>query len=209
MNWLLMGFVLIVLINLFFGFKNGLWNATVTLVTLLLIMFMMNMIMPSIITNMNIKDESILESTLSEEKDLDYLIGFLPQQIQTKILQGYSSYDEVMENDEQLAYMISGKLASFGVIIAMFVGLIVGLFVLRPISAIHDYLLKIPFVKHFDKVLGMGVGFINAMIMIYMCCIGILIYSSTTAGACLYKMIYQSNILKLLYENNFLLKMFF
>ena len=96
MNWLLIALIVILLLNMFFGIKNGFWNAAVTLVTLLLIMFAMNMALPSYIGSMNIKDEALLESSLNEEKDLNYLIGLLPDGLEMKLLQGYSSYDEMM-----------------------------------------------------------------------------------------------------------------
>ena len=168
MNWLLIVFALIVLLCLFFGWKEGLWGSGVTFVTLLLFLFMMNIVLPSVIGDLNIKDETLLESSLSKEKDLNYLIGLLPEQIEEKILQGYPSYNDVMQADEELAYMISGKLASFGVIIAMIVALLFALLVLKPIGALHDKLLKIPIIGKFDRVLGMMLGVVNAIVIIHM-----------------------------------------
>ena len=209
MNWLLIGLIVLLLVNVFFGFKNGLWNAVTTFVTLLLLLFMMNLVLPSFIGSMNIQDEMLLETTLNEEKDLNYLMGLLPDQIEGKLLCGYASYDEVMAADPELANMIAGKLASFGVIIAMLIALVFALFVLRPIGALHDKLIKIPVIKKLDKIIGMGIAFVDGMIMIYMVFIGIIIYSTTKYGVILHDMIYQSEILTMLYENNLILKILF
>ena len=188
MNLLLIIFVAILLVCMFLGWKEGLWGAGVTFVILLLFLFMMNMVLPSVIGNMDIKDESLLASDLNEEKDLDFLIGMLPKQIKEKILQGYPSYKDVMQADEELAYMISGKLKSFGLIIAMIITLLFALFIIRPISSLHDKLLKIPMIGKFDKMIGMGVGVLNAIVIVHMIFIGIAIYSSTEIGHMLYEM---------------------
>ena len=209
MNYLIIIFGIILLVCLFFGWKEGLWGSGVTFVILMFFLFMMNMVLPTMIGNMDIKDDFLLQSDLNEEKDLDFLIGMLPTPIQEKVLHGYSSYKEVMQSDEELAYMISGKLMSFGVIIAMIITLLFALFILRPIAALHDKILKIPLIGKLDKMIGMVVGAVNAGIIIHMIFIGIAIYSSTEIGMKLYDIVYQSELLTSLYENNLLIKLFF
>ena len=209
MNWLMIIFAAVVLVCVVLGWKEGLWGSAVTFVTLLLFLLMMNIVLPTMIGNMNITDEVILESSLNEKKDLDYIIDLLPGQIKDKVLQGYPSYNDVMEADAELAYMISGKLMSFGVIIAMIITLLFALFVLRPIGALHDMLLKFPIVGKFDRMIGVVVGATNAVIIMHMIFIGIAMYSGTEIGAMLYNMVYQSELLTSLHENNLLIKLFY
>ena len=209
MNWMLVGCAVILLLGLFFGAKEGIWDASVTLVTLLLFLFMMNLVLPPMIGDMDIKDEFLLESTLNEEKDVSYLISLLPDQVESKILHGYSSYNEVLAADQELASMIVGKLASFGVIIAMIIALLFALFVLRPIGAMYDFLSKFPILKRLDRVIGTVLGLINGMMIIYMIFIGVAMYASTEIGGIMRDLIYQSELLVSLYENNLIIKIFF
>ena len=209
MNWLLIVLAVVLLLCLFLGWKEGLWGSAVTFVTLLLFLFMMNMVLPTVIPNLDIKDEILLQSELNEEKDLDFIIEKLPAVIKDKTLQGYPTYKDVMQADEQLAYMISGKLMSFGVIIAMIITLLFALFVLRPIGALHDMLLKFPIVGKFDRMIGVVVGAMNAVIIMYMIFIGIAMYSGTEIGTMLYNMVYESELLTSLHENNLLIKLFY
>ena len=115
----------------------------------------------------------------------------------------------ILEVDQELASMIVGKLASFGVIIAMFIALLFALFVLRPIGAVYDFLSKFPILKKLDRVIGTVLGLVNGMMVIYMIFIGIAMYASTEIGGCMREMIFQSELLVSIYENNLIIEIFF
>ena len=208
MIWIIIVFLIIILINIIFGFKNGVWGETVVFVVLLLFLFMMNIVLPTFMGDLDVNHELLLESTLNEEKDPGYIISLFPDGIEKKILCGYSSYDELRENDFELAINIVNTISSVGVILFALIALLFGLFVLRPIGALHDMLLKVPIVSKFDKFIGIIIGLINSVIIFHMAFIGVAMYSNTKFGSIIYDMIYQSDLLINLYENNMLIKIF-
>lgn len=208
MNYLLIGMIVLLVLNIFFGAKNGLWNATVTFITLLLFVFAMNFLLPTYIQEDN-AEESILESELNREKSMSDVIGILPDKVQEHLLQGYSSYDEMKSVDLELALRIEATLFSVGVIVVAIVALLFALFVLRPIGNMYDFVSKFPILKQFDRVIGMIIGAVNGIFMIYMILILIAAFSATKIGMPLYNMVQESEILMKMYQNNIVLKIFF
>ena len=209
MNWLIIIFAAVLLINIFFGAKNGLWNAGVTFVTLMLILFLMSVAMPSFIGDLNSNDEMLLNSSLNDEKDFGYFLGLFPDKLEEKILQGYPSYEELKKSDFDLSVRMELIFLSFGVISMALIALLFGLFVLRPLSACHDKLMNISVMKKLDKVIGVLFGIVNGVIIVNMLLVVIMLYSSTEFGLKLYEMIFQSDILMYLYKNNLLFKIVF
>lgn len=208
MNYLLIGMIVLLVLNIFLGAKNGLWNATVTFITLLLFVFAMNFLLPTYIQEDN-AEESILESELNREKSMSDVIGILPDKVQEHLLQGYSSYDEMKSVDLELALRIEATLFSVGVIVVAIVALLFALFVLRPIGNMYDFVSKFPILKQFDRVIGMIIGAVNGIFMIYMILILIAAFSATKIGMPLYNMVQESEILMKMYQNNIVLKIFF
>lgn len=208
MNYLLIGMIVLLVLNIFLGAKNGLWNATVTFITLLLFVFAMNFLLPTYIQEDN-AEESILESELNREKSMSDVIGILPDKVQEHLLQGYSSYDEMKSVDPELALRIEATLFSVGVIVLAIVALLFALFVLRPIGNMYDFVSKFPILKQFDRVIGMIIGAVNGIFMIYMILILIAAFSATKIGMPLYNMVQESEILMKMYQNNIVLKIFF
>ena len=199
MNYLLIGMIVLLVLNIFLGAKNGLWNATVTFITLLLFVFAMNFLLPTYIQEDN-AEESILESELNREKSMSDVIGILPDKVQEHLLQGYSSYDEMKSVDLELALRIEATLFSVGVIVVAIVALLFALFVLRPIGNMYDFVSKFPILKQFDRVIGMIIGAVNGIFMIYMILILIAAFSATKIGMPLYNMVQESEILMKMYQ---------
>ena len=69
-----------------------------------------------------------------------------------------------------------------------------------------DILAKLPVIKFFNKGGGAALGFVEGVIVIWVACIIITMFSTTEWGQTLFKEINNNPILDMIYSNNFLQK---
>lgn len=69
-----------------------------------------------------------------------------------------------------------------------------------------DIISKIPIIKGFNKFIGLIVGFVNALIIVWLFFIVIIVFIGNDAGSKLMEEVYKSKILMFLFNENILMK---
>ena len=119
--------------------------------------------------------------------------------------------DKIVKENEKIAHAIAQQIdmAIAKMIIKCITYLVIFLvcrIALWILLLITDLLKHIPVVEDYNELLGAGIGLASGVIVLWIGCIILLAFSGTVWGTSCYQAIHDSALLRLIYQNNLLLK---
>ncbi len=202
--------LLILFASMFVGKREGFWKTVLSLILILLFLFVMGIVTPKAI-DFFLNTDIISEGLVSKEGyvDAEAILDRLPEELQDKILGDNETFDEMMVNDIRQALNSMGIIFLCALLLSLIVIILIAKFILKPIDVSYNLISKLPLLGKVDKYLGMLLGIPRAVIIIWVLMAGISMIELSLEGSYLIGWIYNSKILKWLYENNYILNYIF
>lgn len=188
--------VALIVLSTFLAYKKGLAVLAIKLcgvliaivVTLLLYKPISNLIIDNTSLDEAIKNgiiEKAQEMANSEDKEDDMVTNAIEQAKTGAIVQTASD--------------ISVQVINIGVIIILFFGT---KFAMRFVTIIADKVAKLPIINSFNKVGGVVYGLVRGIVIVYACLLLIGFIGQINNKNVLHKSVEESNLGKMMYENN-------
>lgn len=222
-NILLIGVGLFVVAMIAIGLKRGLVKMAFSLVSVFVILILVNILTPSVkqllkttpiyesinsnieaYVNKNVESstENMMQSGVSAQKKIIEELP-LPNGVINTLVENNNqeSYDSMKVNSfssyiaESLTDMVLGALTF--VILFIIISLLV-----RILMHVLDIVAKLPIIHTFNSMGGAIIGFAEAIIIIWIACIVVTVFSATTWGQEVCKAIADNDILSFIYDNN-------
>lgn len=221
MNWLLLIVLGILVINALIGMKVGLIKTIFSLCSMVVALILTIWLSPMVNDFMK-GNEKIFDSFSSKvEKILPFEEEQTDASKQVSIIEDLplpkSLKDSLIENNNAQAYEAL-SINSFkeyvnnyltGVIInatAFIVTFIIILILLWVLSIALDIISKLPILKQINKTAGLLAGLVHGLIVVWVFFILITVFGSSDWGQKAMAMISDSQVLSILYDNNYLVK---
>lgn len=222
-NILLIGVGLFVVAMIAIGLKRGLVKMAFSLVSVFVILILVNILTPSVkqllkttpiyesinsnieaYVNKNVESstENMMQSGVNAQKKIIEELP-LPKGVINTLVENNNqeSYDSMKVNSfssyisESLTDMVLGALTF--VILFIIISLLV-----RILMHVLDIVAKLPIIHTFNSMGGAIIGFAEAIIIIWIACIVVTVFSATPWGQEVCKAIADNDILSFLYDNN-------
>ena len=131
----------------------------------------------------------------------------IPETLKKQLLENNNKAGYERLSVDSFSRYVAGYMASLIMsVVTYVVTLAVVLIMLRLGIAALDILSRIPVFHGFNQVLGLALGFIQGLILVWIVFLIITIIGSTQAGGQLLAMIYESPVLNVLYDANVFLR---
>ncbi len=220
MNWLLVVVLVIILGNAIVGMRVGLIKTVFSLVSLLLAVILTIWISP-VVKDYLMGNEKIYESISSkvvkmipfgeevaQDEQTDAIDGMkLPKSIKDSLIKNNTAenYEALATNSfkEYVSNYLTGVIISAISFIVTFIAILILLWV---ISIALDLVSKLPFLNSVNKTAGLIAGLAHGLILVWLGFILLTVFGSTELGQKMLEMIGESQILSMIYNNNFLLQ---
>lgn len=228
-----MGNILLVAVGVFSiimiltGLKKGLIRMAFSLLSMIVILFLINILTPSVkqllkatpvyteITssiekyvddNVNLATKNMTQTGVSaQQKIIDGLP--LPKEIRKSLKQNNTEESYNSFKVDSFSAYISASLADMIVGAVAFIILYIGLSVLLKILInVLDIVARLPVISTFNAAGGALVGLAESVIIIWIACIVVTAFSSTQWGQTVCKAISDNGILSFIYDNNIIQK---
>ncbi|NLZ82976.1 MAG: CvpA family protein [Clostridiales bacterium] len=221
MNWLLIVVFGILIINGLIGRKVGFIKIVFSLCSLIITLILTSFISPTV-NDLLISNEKVYQSVVDK---VETILSFEDEETSTNEEVGYieglpmpkSIKDALIENNNTDKYKslavegfkdyVSSYLA--GVIInsmAFILTFLVILIALWIISIALNLISKLPILNGLNKTMGMVAGLLQGLLLVWVFFIVITIFSGSQMGHDALEMIETSEILRFIYNNNFLMQ---
>lgn len=211
MNWLVIVFFAILAGNVYQGYKKGFLRVTLSLVSWILVVVAANAFAPQL-TEMLISETSIdemivqvINETLTEAVENVNIEEQLPPALRDALLGDNASFGEMITQDvaqtEKMLPYIFGALQILCTVILLIV-MRIALFVVDKVLALAS---NLPLIGSADKFLGLAVGLIKGVLLTWILMTIITFGAMVNGNSFDMAMIYESQILTWLYENNMVL----
>lgn len=214
--------VLILFLNIYFGYKKGLikvaFNAFAFLIAIIATLILFNPIATLVIKNTEIDEniKSIIVSnfnkTPKDEKNMQHNdkieinVDNSSKEKDTNIISIYINdkikdlTNEAKEKTiETIATNISEKIVKVIIAIALFIAIRVLIILLKFLS---ESISDLPIIKQFNKAGGVLYGLLKSVLIIYLLLTVLFIINSMKNSEKIQNLVYSSYITKVLYENN-------
>lgn len=221
MNWLLIIVLAILLVNAMIGMKVGFIKTVFSLFSLIIALVLTVWISPvvnnylksndTVYEGINSRVEKMLpfEEEETEPEDQTSLIEELkiPQSLKDSLVENNNSevYKALAANSfkdyvsNYLTGVMINALAFFGTFIVLLIILWVLCFALDIVS-------KLPILDQINKSIGLLAGVVHGLVVIWLFFILLTVFGSTEFGQNIMKLVDESQILSIIYNNNFLLR---
>lgn len=221
MNWLLIITGIIILTNALIGMKTGFIKTIFSLVSLILALVLTVWISPVMKDFLKGNDKIYGAISHSIEKMLPFGEDEVASENQTseieKLKLPKSIKDSLIENNTPQSYKtlvvksFKGYVSDYltGVIInalAFLVTFIVIIILLWVICMALDLISKLPLLNSLNKTTGLLAGLAQGLIIVWLFFIVLTVFSSTHLGQDAMEQVGESQILSILYNNNYLLR---
>lgn len=211
MNWLVIVFLAILAGNIYQGYKKGFLRVALSLVSWVLVVIGANAFAPQL-TEIIISETSIDETivqvinhAVTETVENVNIEQQLPTELRELLLGENVSFMEMIIEDatqaEKMLPYIFGALQILCTIILLIVMRII-LFIVDKVLALAS---NLPLIGSADKFLGLAVGLIKGVLLTWILMTIITFGAMINGDSTVVTMIYESQILTWLYENNIVL----
>lgn len=223
MNWLFIVVLCIFLFSILNGYRIGFFKSVVFTGSIILALFLTSRcysyvsilaqkytkidetVSEKIVDSLEIETDAIFDSKASQIQAIEDII--LPDTLKSGILDNNNHEVYAELGVEDFLQYIGGYLAVIVVNAISFICTFVVLFIiLLSLCKAIGVFTEIPILKSIDKVGGILLGGVRALIHIWIGFIGITMLGSTTIGMTLFNMIQENALLTYIYDNNLLLK---
>ncbi|MBE5960234.1 MAG: CvpA family protein [Lachnospiraceae bacterium] len=221
MNIALVVVLLILIVNAFYGRKAGLIKTVFSLFSMVAAVLLSSFISPqvskvlqeneAVVEYMSDKVEAVLPLEDLGNKITDQ-ISFvdslpIPASMKTSIIENNNSdtYAQ-MAVDNFTAYITHAVANIILNAIAFIVTFLVIIIVLNIVCSVLNIISKLPILNQINKTAGMLVGIAQGLIIIWVLGILVTVFSGSTMGQEIFKMINENEFLSFLYDNNLILR---
>lgn len=221
MNWLLIVILVILLGNAIIGMKVGFIKTAFSLISLILALILTIWVSPvvkdylkgneKIFNSISTKIEKMLpfeeEVETAEEQSTQIEKLSLPQSIKNSLME-----NNTVENYKALAIHSFKEYVSnylTGIVInalSFIIAFLVILIILWIIFIALNLISKLPLLNQVNKTAGLLAGLIHGLILVWLFFILLTVFQSTGFGQKAMEMVSESEILSIIYNNNFLLR---
>jgi len=207
--------VLILVINIFIGYKKGLIKLAVSLVAVL-ISVIITLVLYKPISNLIINnteidekiESSIIESATSKQEDTENLERDTEKEY-NEIVEKYLQ-DAVIETKDNIVESAAGTLSVKIInIVSMIMIFIVARLILILLIFVADTIAKLPILKQFNEIGGIAYGAIKGLIIIYVLLAILFFIVYMTNNTQISEIINQTFITKVMYNKNLILNIIF
>lgn len=221
MNWLLIVTGIIILTNAFIGMKTGFIKTVFSLVSLILALVLTAWISPVMKDYLKGNDkvcevishgiEKMLpfgdEEVASEDQTSEIEKLKLPKSLKDSLIKNNTvqSYEElaVKSFKSYVSDYLTGVIINALAFLITFIVIIILLWV---ICMALDLISKLPLLNSLNKTTGLLAGLAQGLIIVWLFFIVLTVFSSTHLGQDAMKQVGESQILSILYNNNYLLR---
>jgi uncharacterized membrane protein required for colicin V production len=220
MNWLLLVVLAILIINTFIGMKVGFIKTVFSLCSMIVAIVLTIWISPHVndfirgnekcYNYINTKVEKVLP-LIDEKADKNAQVAIieglaLPQSIKDSLIKNNNKevYKELAVKGfkEYVGSYLTGIVINALAFSATFIVMLILLWV---VSIALDIISKLPLLKQINKTAGLMAGLLHGLVVVWIFFILLTVFSSTKLGQDAMELIGESQILGLIYNNNFLL----
>lgn len=221
MNWLILFVLAILIFYAYTGVRRGLIKTVFVMFSTIVALILTGMIAPNISKSVQKNDKIIALVSENIEKVIDFSdmgsktseeVDFidkltLPSSMKNALLENNTvdMYKAMAVNNfkSYISNYLTRTMINAVVFIFVFFAIKIGLMVL---SKTLDLISKLPILNGLNKTAGLIAGLLHGTIIIWIGCIIINIFISTSLGQYMYGQISSSVILSLIYNNNLLLR---
>ena len=222
MNWLLLIVILIIVIFCYRGWSLGIIKSVFLICSTVLALIITSICSP-IVSNMLCSNEKLIsvttdtvshtmginkENKTKSKKEQNKKIEEIPlsNSIKKQLIKNNTKkiYNNLLADTFEeylcryIAVMIIRGLSFF----VLYVIVRIGVFVL---AKMLDIISKLPVIKQMDKTAGMILGGLQSILLIWISCLVLMLFSGTSIGKEIYECINNSIILSFIYNNNILM----
>lgn len=223
MNWLVLVVIAILLVYGILGYKMGLIKTVFSICSMIVALILTMFITPQVsnalqkndkvVTYFSEKVEEVLKLDQLDEK----MAGVAKEEVIKDLPLPDFIKDALVENDETSVYK-DLDVSSFSQYLSHSIALtiikalsfiatfLILLIVLRILCSVLDIISKLPVLKQINQLTGLAAGLARGLIVIWVLCVVITVFSGTEWGKDCFEMINSNTFLSLLYNNNFILK---
>ncbi len=220
MNWLLIIVIVLLAGNALIGMKVGFIKTVFSVCSLIVALVLTVWISPLVndfmrgnekfYEGITTKVEKMLpfaEEEAEAKEQISLIEGLsLPQSIKDSLIENNNSevYEALSINSfkEYISSYLTGIIINALAFIATFVVLLVILWI---VSIALDIISKLPLINQINKTAGLLAGLVHGLIVVWLFFILLTVFGSTELGQKALQMVGDSEILSLIYNNNFLL----
>lgn len=223
-NYLLIGVVIFFLISVIHGYRKGFLRIVISLASIILSIFIVTVISPYIsdylkentfvyesvrkkVINLVEENNSKFDNTIPENQVKTIQSYELPDLIKKSLIDHNTKevYQSLMVTifEDYIASYLSKLIINAGTFVGLFIILTAAMWLCMLSARIID---KIPIIKGINKFLGLGAGFIKALIIVWVGFFIVFLVVGDDLGRTLMDQIEESRFLTVLFETNFLYK---
>jgi uncharacterized membrane protein required for colicin V production len=221
MNILVLVVIGILLLFTFLGYKAGLIKTVFSICSMIVALVLTLLISPQlskalqanekIVGYFSEKVESALDLDKVDDSISDKLSGIdklpIPDSMKESLKKNDNSeaYDilGVSNSTEYISYSMACMIINALSFAITFLILLIGL---RVLCLVLDIISKLPVLHQINKLAGLIAGVVRGMIVIWLLCIVLTMFSGSELGKSCYEMINESAFLEFIYNNNFILQ---
>lgn len=217
MNWLLIVVVLFLAAYVCRGYHNGFIKTVFSIFAVLIALVITTVGSPILSKTLQNNEQiySAIEEKVGDALKIDEKISgrvdqvkaienlALPESIRNALVE--HNYDTMYETLEVSSFgdYVSGYITCMILnAISYIVVFIIALVLVRIVANILDIISKLPILNSINKIGGLCVGLVHGLIILWVLCVVLTIFSSTEIGKVLYEQINSSVLLSFIYNNN-------
>lgn len=221
MNTLVLVVIGILIIYTLLGYRAGLIKTVFSICSMIVALILTLMISPHIskamqsnekivtyfsekVENVLNLDESFNQSVSDSVSGIDKLP--LPKTLKDSLIKnknaqtydalGVTNFSEYISHS--LARIVINALSFIGTFVLLLIGL-------RILCKVLDVISKLPVLNQINKFTGFVAGFAKGLIVLWLLCIALIMFSGTQVGKACFEMINESTFLGIIYNNNVIL----
>lgn len=227
-NIILIGVGIFALIMTIIGFKRGLIKMSFSLVSMLVVLILVNILTPSvkellrktpIYTGISSNIEEYVREQISSSTEnmtqtgvnaQKKIINELPLPNGVKEALNDNNNEESYENmavsnfSQYIAISLSDMILGAVTFVLLFIAISI---LIKILVQILDIIAKLPVIHTFNTVGGAAAGLLESIIIIWIACIVVTLFSSTEWGQVVCKAISENSFLSFIYDNNLIQKL--
>lgn len=220
MNWLVIVVVLFLASYILRGYHNGFIKTVFSIFAVAIALIVATAGSPMVSKTLQEQEGiySFIEEKVASTLQIDQAVdGKADKAEETKVIEGLSLPESIrlalIENNNTGMYAtlaagnFSDYIASYITCmilnaISYIVLFLVALIVIRIVANLLDLVSKLPILNSINKIGGLCVGLLHGLIILWVLCIVLTVFSGTNVGQVLFEQINDSILLSVIYNNN-------
>ena len=217
MNYLLIAVLILLVWNLFQGYKKGFMKTVFALVSWVVVLMACNIATPMVTDFLMEETEIAVTITQALEEKINEMIAEsgvlqmeenIPDELQAALLGEAGGFEEILNSGGEMIVNSTSIVYTLVWIVAVILVIVVTRVALMLIDFVLGIAAKLPIIGSLDKVLGVLCGGAKGLLVCWLLLAVVGVLSITGANTDLAAYITQSQFLTWMQDNNFILNMF-